>query len=61
MQTPIKKEEGDLEDDKENVIEEIKKETVLEKRIKPVFDDTEHKVLEVYGDMMSRVKRRRLR
>lgn len=53
----VKKEDGDTE----NVVTEVKKETVLDKRIKPEFDDTEHKVLEVQEDMISRVKRRRRR
>lgn len=61
VQKRIKSEDGNEEDEKENVIQEVKQETIVEKRIKPEWDDTEHKVLEVHEDMMSRVKRRRLR
>lgn len=57
---PVKVEE-DAEDGKENVVVEVKKETVLENRVKPEWDDTEHKVVDVHEDMMTRVKRRRLR
>ena len=52
------KKEDDCE---ENTVTEIQKRTFLDKRIKPEFDDTEHTVLEVHEDMMSRVKRRRQR
>ena len=47
------------EDGAQEVLTEVKKETVLDKRVKPEFDDEEHKVLEVYEDVISRVKRRR--
>ena len=49
------------EENVEHVVTEVKKETVLDKRVKPEFDDTEHRVLEVHEDMASRVKRRRRR
>lgn len=49
------------EDGVDEVVTEVKKETVLDKRVKPEFDDTERKVVEVQEDMISRVKRRRRR
>ena len=49
------------EDDNEEVLTEVKKETILDKRVKPEFDDVEHQKLEVHEDMISRVKRRRRR
>ena len=58
----VVKEEGHVEKvegGSERIVTEVRRKPVLDKRIKPEFDDTEHQVLEVHGDMMSRVKRRR--
>ncbi|KAL9060488.1 MAG: hypothetical protein Q9162_000661 [Coniocarpon cinnabarinum] len=60
----VVKEENHIEkgsDGTEDVVTDIKKETVLDKRVKPEFDDTERKVLEIQEDLISRVKRRRRR
>ncbi|KAL9092905.1 MAG: hypothetical protein Q9159_000529 [Coniocarpon cinnabarinum] len=60
----VVKEENLIEkgsDGTEDVVTDIKKETVLDKRVKPEFDDTERKVLEIQEDLISRVKRRRRR
>lgn len=40
------------------IVTQVKRQVVVDKRIRPEFED-EHRVLEVYEDMMSRVKRRR--
>ena len=54
----IKTEETDGE---ERVVEQVKREVVLDKRVKRESEDGEHQVLEMHEDMMSCVKRRRRR